>query len=124
MGQPVKVLPPCNEFLLVAMLGMPALWINSSIQSCLIAQNIVIPSMFCDGFASLCNLVVAFLFLAKVGTGFIGVAWSSVISYWLAVILLCIYVVAAKLQDTVWRIPNEPVPPAQQCSVKLFLRTS
>jgi len=59
-----------------------------------------------------------------VGTGFIGVAWSSVISYWTSVILLCIYVVATGKQDTVWKIPKEPVPPSQECSIKLFLRTS
>jgi len=120
MGQPEELLQPCQHFSLIVALGLPAVWLSFSMQSILVSQRIVLPSMICDGLAALSNLSLSYILLSR-GFGFLGLAWATFLSYWVSLAFTVLYIVLSKRQETVWRVPSDP---SKSLSMRRFLQTS
>lgn len=95
MGQPPAVAKTSSNFAVVQLIGLPAMWYGSAIQTVLDGIHRTTPGFYACVVSSVAQVVSGFILMHPrlFNIGYLGMAWSTTISYLAFLLVLIAYVV-------------------------------
>uniref|UniRef100_A0A061R7J8 Protein DETOXIFICATION n=1 Tax=Tetraselmis sp. GSL018 TaxID=582737 RepID=A0A061R7J8_9CHLO len=104
LGQPPEVAETSAYFAQVQLIGLPAVWIATAIQTVLDGIHRTRPGFYGCVVATAAQILACWVFLhpALLNWGYIGMAWSTVLSNFIQLFIMVLYVVTQGLDKEVW----------------------
>jgi len=121
LKQPEGVLVPCQKFAVVNLLSLPGFWFSASIGGALVNMEKTWASVIADTLGAVVNMVMTFVFLAYLDTGYMGAAWANVIAGNAAGLCVYIYVKVFKLEGDLWIVAPRSADDPPAMTLKQYL---
>ncbi|KAL4431763.1 hypothetical protein ABPG77_002979 [Micractinium sp. CCAP 211/92] len=106
LGQPEELTSLLGPYLMAL---LPGVWVDAFFRPfnrILVAQHVALPQMWISSAVAVQHVGATWLFIHPLRMGYVGAAWSTVWSSFLATALIAAYVRASGLHRRVWHSPN------------------
>merc|ERR1719203_1687139 len=121
LGQPEHVLGPCQNFAIINLLSLPGFWFSASIGGALVNMEITMASVISDTLGAVVNMVMTYVFLAHLNTGYLGAALANVIAGNCAGLATYVYVKFYGLEGDIWVVPPRSADAPPPISLRQYM---